>query len=163
MPRNVPTRRRPAVTTAAGVRPGQRGEVVFLADSFTSSTEPGIGADAIALLEHAGWQVRLESGACCARPQISKGLLGAARARGRQLVDVLAPEAERGVIITGCEPSCLSTLRDEQPRLLGDPRAAAVPTPSWQTRTRASGAWTSAYRCRSAVWLVTATSWQRAA
>lgn len=120
------SRRRAAVATAAGARPGQRGEVVFLADSFTSSTEPDIGADAIALLEHAGWQVRLESGACCARPQISKGLLGAARARGRRLVDVLAPEAERGVIITGCEPSCLSTLRDEQPRLLGGPRAAAV-------------------------------------
>jgi Fe-S oxidoreductase len=39
----------------------------------------------------------------------------------------LAPYAERGVPIVGCEPSCLLTLRDEHPALLpGDPRAQAV-------------------------------------
>ena len=40
---------------------GPRGEVVFLADSFTTYTEPAVGRAAIELLEAAGWRVRLES------------------------------------------------------------------------------------------------------
>ena len=39
----------------------------------------------------------------------------------------LAPDAERGVPIVGCEPSCLLTLREEHLQLLpGDPRAEVV-------------------------------------
>ena len=98
--------------------PFPRGEVVFLADSFTSYTEPDIGRAAIELLERAGWRVRLESGVCCGRPQISKGLLNKATARARTLVDTLSAEARRGVPITGCEPSCLLTLSEEHPALL---------------------------------------------
>ncbi|WP_433873382.1 FAD-binding and (Fe-S)-binding domain-containing protein [Saccharopolyspora sp. CA-218241] len=119
-------RRRPAVPVADGIAPGSRGEVVFLADSFTSHTEPEIARAAIRLLEHAGWRVRLESSVCCARPQISKGLLPAAKKQAARLVRALAPEAERGVPIVGCEPSCISTLRDEHQQLLPDSRAALV-------------------------------------
>jgi FAD/FMN-containing dehydrogenase/Fe-S oxidoreductase len=119
-------RGRSATPTAPGVVPGERGEVVFLADSFTSHTEPDIGKAAIRLLEHTGWRVRVESGVCCARPQISKGLLPKAKRTASALVRQLAPEAERGVRISGCEPSCVSTLRDEHPRLLGDARAAVI-------------------------------------
>ncbi|MGH3326391.1 MAG: FAD-binding and (Fe-S)-binding domain-containing protein [Streptomycetales bacterium] len=103
-----------------------RGDVVFLADSFTSFTEPVIGRAAVELLEHAGWRVRLESGVCCGRPQISKGLLAPARRTGGALVARLAAEAERGVPIVGCEPSCVATLRDELPSLVPDGRAGTV-------------------------------------
>ena len=50
------------------------------------------------------------------------------RARSAQaMVGRLAPEAERGVPIVGCEPSCLLTLREEHLQLLPhDPRAQAV-------------------------------------
>ena len=111
--------------SAAG--PGNRGEVVFLADSFTTYTEPAIGRAAIELLEAAGWRVRLESAGCCGRASISKGLLDQARDMAAAMVARLAPEAERGVPIVGCEPSCLLTLREEHLLLLeGDPRAEAV-------------------------------------
>ena len=111
--------------SAAG--PGDRGEVVFLADSFTTYTEPAIGRAAIELLEAAGWRVRLESAGCCGRASISKGLLDQARDMAAAMVARLAPEAERGVPIVGCEPSCLLTLREEHLLLLeGDPRAEAV-------------------------------------
>jgi FAD/FMN-containing dehydrogenase/Fe-S oxidoreductase len=114
-------RRRP--TTAAG----SRGDLVFLADSFTTFTEPGVGRAAIELLEAAGWRVRLESGHCCGRVKVSKGLLDEARDLAAGMVESLAPEAERGVAIVGCEPSCLLTLREEHLGLLpGDPRAEAV-------------------------------------
>ena len=108
-------------------RRGAKGDVVFLADSFTTFTEPGIGKAAIELLEAAGWNVRLESAGCCGRSSISKGLLDQAQGMAEQMVARLAPEAERGVPIVGCEPSCLLTLREEHPALLaGDARAETV-------------------------------------
>jgi len=104
-----------------------RGDVIFLADSFTTYTEPAIGRAAIELLEAAGHRVRLESAGCCGRSSISKGLLDRARGMAEDMAGRLAPEAERGVPIVGCEPSCLLTLREEHLQLLpGDPRAQAV-------------------------------------
>jgi FAD/FMN-containing dehydrogenase/Fe-S oxidoreductase len=102
-------------------------ELVFLADSFTTFTEPAIGRAAIELLEAAGWAVRLESGGCCGRSAISKGLLDRAHGLAADMTDRLAPYAERGVPIVGCEPSCLLTLREEHLTLQpGNPRARVV-------------------------------------
>jgi Fe-S oxidoreductase len=102
-------------------------EVVFLADSFTTFTEPAVGRAAIELLEAAGYAVRLDSAGCCGRASISKGMLDQARGMAAGMAERLAPYAERGVPIVGCEPSCLLTLREEHLALLpGDPRARAV-------------------------------------
>jgi FAD/FMN-containing dehydrogenase/Fe-S oxidoreductase len=95
-------------------------ELVWLADSFTTFTEPAIGRAAIELLEAAGWSVRLESGGCCGRSSISKGLLDRARGMAADMTERLAPYAERGVPIVGCEPSCLLTLREEHLQLQPD-------------------------------------------
>jgi Fe-S oxidoreductase len=114
--------RRPAPTG-----PFPRGELILLADSFTTYTEPAIGRAAVELLELAGWKVRLEATGCCGRASISKGMLGQARDMASALVDSLAPAAEQGVPITGVEPSCLLTLRDEYTALLPvDQRARVV-------------------------------------
>ncbi|MGV9375904.1 FAD-binding and (Fe-S)-binding domain-containing protein [Nonomuraea sp. NPDC003707] len=108
---------------AAGRRSGRR-EVILLADSFTSFSEPGIGRAAVELLERAGYQVRLESEGCCGRSSISKGLLDRARSMAEALVGRLAGS---DAPIVGLEPSCLLTLKDEYAALLpGDPRVAAV-------------------------------------
>ncbi|HEU5158490.1 MAG TPA: FAD-linked oxidase C-terminal domain-containing protein [Streptosporangiaceae bacterium] len=104
-----------------------RGDVVLLADSFTSYTEPAIGRAAVELLELAGWRVTLAADGCCGRPHLSKGLLDQAKSVATAMLDALAPYAERGVPIVGLEPSCLLTLRDEYAALLpGDPRVAQV-------------------------------------
>ena len=91
----------------------RRGAVVFLADSFTSYTEPEIGRAAIELLELAGWEVQLAHDVCCGRSLISKGLLDAARSRHADLVSRLSPAALAGTPIVGCEPSCVFTLKHE--------------------------------------------------
>lgn len=96
------------------------GRVVFLADSFTSYTEPGIGRSAVELLERAGHRVELAGDLCCGRSLISKGLLGEARERHQELLDRLAPAAREGAAVVGCEPSCLLTLDDEVPALARD-------------------------------------------
>jgi FAD/FMN-containing dehydrogenase/Fe-S oxidoreductase len=124
--RPLPRFRRDTLVRWHEEKPGTRGDVVFLADSFTTYTEPAVGRAAIELLEAAGHRVRLESAGCCGRAAISKGLLGKARAQAAALVERLAPAAEAGVPIVGCEPSCLLTLREEHLQLLDDPRARAV-------------------------------------
>lgn len=104
-----------------------RGQVVLLADSFTSYTEPEIGRAAIELLERAGWEVELVDDVCCGRALISKGLLDQARAQHRALIRRLAPAARRGTPIVGVEPSCIFTLVDELPALAhGDEGAGAI-------------------------------------
>ncbi|MFD6435656.1 FAD-binding and (Fe-S)-binding domain-containing protein [Streptomyces venezuelae] len=103
--------------------PVTQGTVTYLADSFTTYTEPGIGRAAIQLLERAGWQVRLESGGCCGRSSLSKGLVDDAKNKARQLAHTLAQSTEAGSPIVGCEPSCLMTLRDEHRALLPDDAA----------------------------------------
>ena len=116
---------RPPLSRDAGVR--SRGPVVFLADSFTSYTEPEIGRASIELLELAGWDVQLAGDVCCGRALISKGLLAEARARHADLIGRLGPSAQQGTPIVGCEPSCVFTLKDELPSLsAGDSAARAI-------------------------------------
>jgi Fe-S oxidoreductase len=104
-----------------------RGEVVFLADSFTTYTEPAIGRAAIAAARGGGLARPAGERRLFGRASISKGLLDQARDMAAGMVARLAAEAERGVPIVGCEPSCLLTLREEHLLLLeGDPRAEAV-------------------------------------
>ncbi|MEV1293770.1 FAD-linked oxidase C-terminal domain-containing protein [Pseudonocardia sp. NPDC049635] len=104
---------------------GSAGTVTWLADSFTTYTEPHIGRAAIELLEAAGWTVQLASGGCCGRSSLSKGLLDDARRKASGLVTSLAGDTPDGSPIVGCEPSCVFTLRDETLALLGDTAHAA--------------------------------------
>ncbi|MFI7613633.1 FAD-binding and (Fe-S)-binding domain-containing protein [Nonomuraea terrae] len=107
-------------------RPASRGtrEVILLADSFTTFSEPAIGRAAVELLERAGYRVRLESEGCCGRSSISKGLLDQARTMAEAMVTRLAAS---DAPIVGLEPSCLLTLKDEYAALLpGDPRVRQV-------------------------------------
>ncbi|MFJ2791418.1 FAD-binding and (Fe-S)-binding domain-containing protein [Streptomyces sp. NPDC087290] len=95
-----------------------QGTVTYLADSFTTYTEPGIGRAAVELLEQAGWDVRLESRGCCGRSSLSKGLVDDANEKAFKLAHLLAETTPAGSPIVGCEPSCLMTLRDEHRALL---------------------------------------------
>ncbi|MFI1798824.1 heterodisulfide reductase-related iron-sulfur binding cluster [Streptomyces sp. NPDC020379] len=95
------------------VRPAPQGQLTFLADSFTTYTEPDIGRAAVELLEHCGWEVRLESGGCCGRAALSKGLADVAKNQARTLAHRIWASSPPGSPVVGCEPSCLMTLRDE--------------------------------------------------
>ncbi|MGD8318946.1 MAG: FAD-linked oxidase C-terminal domain-containing protein [Gemmatimonadota bacterium] len=95
----------------------ERGPLLFLADSFTSFTEPEIGQAAIELLDAAGWDVQLVDDVCCGRSLISKGMLDEAWAGHRTLLRRLGDAAAEGTPIVGCEPSCILTLEDELPAL----------------------------------------------
>jgi Fe-S oxidoreductase len=91
-----------------------------------------VGKATVRVLEAAGFTVRLvHRRVCCGRPFISKGQLESAREQAQRNVELLAPYAERGVPIVGCEPSCILTFRDEYLDLLDDPRAQQVAQQSY--------------------------------
>jgi FAD/FMN-containing dehydrogenase/Fe-S oxidoreductase len=103
------------------------GTVNFLADSFTSFTEPHIGRAAIDLLQRAGWSVELASTGCCGRSALSKGLVDQATANAKAMITQLHENTVADSPIVGCEPSCLFTLRDEHVSMIpDDPRVHAV-------------------------------------
>ncbi|HVL95759.1 MAG TPA: FAD-binding and (Fe-S)-binding domain-containing protein [Solirubrobacteraceae bacterium] len=99
--------------------------VVLLADTFNDHFQPEVLHAAARALAGAGLSVQVPEGfVCCGRPLYDFGMLATARRLLRGLVARLGPAALAGTPIAVAEPSCLSTLRDELPRML--PRDAAA-------------------------------------
>jgi FAD/FMN-containing dehydrogenase/Fe-S oxidoreductase len=94
-------------------------EVVLFVDTFNRYFEPENARAAMAVLQAAGYTVRVpelgERGRplCCGRTFLASGLVDEARAEARRMIDALKPYVARGVPIVGLEPSCLFGLRDE--------------------------------------------------
>ncbi len=102
------------------------GTVVLFHDTFTDYNEPQVGIATTELLESLGYRVVLAEKVCCGRPMISKGMLGKAKENARVNVERLYQFAKDGIPILGTEPSCLLTLRDEYPDLLGTEESRIV-------------------------------------
>lgn len=107
---------------------GARGEIVLFHDTYMNFNYPNIGIAATRLLEALGYEVALvRDRVCCGKPMFSKGLLDEAAVHARRNVDLLYPLAQRGLKIVGCEASCVGSMKDEWPSLLGrDERSLAV-------------------------------------
>jgi FAD/FMN-containing dehydrogenase/Fe-S oxidoreductase len=107
-------------------------EVVLFADTFTNFFEPQIPIAAVEVLERAGFRVIVpRNQLCCGRPLYDQGMLERAKARLRDVIEVLDPFAAVGIPIVGLEPSCILTFRDELPSLFpGDPRAKTIASKS---------------------------------
>ena len=108
-------------------------EVVLFADTFTNFFEPQIPIAAVEVLERAGFRVIVpRDQLCCGRPLYDQGMLERAKARLRDVIEVLDPFAAVGIPIVGLEPSCILTFRDELPSLFsGDPRAKTIASQSF--------------------------------
>jgi len=94
-------------------------EVVLLADTFNRWFEPENLNAAVAVLEAAGYTVRLlttgddKRPLCCGRTFLASGLVEQARAEAKRMIKALEPYVDQGCPVIGLEPSCLLTLRDE--------------------------------------------------
>jgi FAD/FMN-containing dehydrogenase/Fe-S oxidoreductase len=108
-------------------------EVVLFPDTFTNFFEPHIPIAAVEVLERAGFRVIVpRNQLCCGRPLYDQGMLERAKARLRDVIEVLDPFAAVGIPIVGLEPSCILTFRDELPSLFsGDPRAKTIASQSF--------------------------------
>jgi len=103
--------------------------VVLLADTFNAYFEDENLQAALKVLNAAGYRVHIphksqanvktmaESGCskefCCGRTYLAAGMVDKAKATLGELLDHLAPYAEKSIPIIGLEPSCLFTLKDE--------------------------------------------------
>ena len=127
--RPLPPWARPTLSAAwreRRARAAAAGGAVLFNDTFTNYFNPEIGLAAADVLEAAGIAAGLGPDACCGRPLISQGLLGAARERAAETVRRLHPLAAAGTPIVLLEPSCLSALVDDAPALLrGDAQRRA--------------------------------------
>jgi len=104
-------------------------EVILWPDTFTNFFHPHVARAAVAVLEEAGFTVRLPAsgGLCCGRPLSDFGMLDRARRQLEQIVAVLQPDDSPRPPIIGLEPGCVSVFRDELTDLLGgQPRARAL-------------------------------------
>ena len=99
-------------------RGGTRGEVLLWPDTFTNYFHPEVGQAAVAVLEDAGWQVRLPTQSlCCGLTWISTGQLDVAKRRLRRTIDHLAPHVRAGGLVVGLEPSCTTVFRSDATEL----------------------------------------------
>lgn len=107
--------------------PGRLGDVVLFVDTFTDAFSPGVGQAAVAVLEDAGYRVRVTAEpVCCGLTWISTGQLDGARRQVGATVRALAPAVRAGLLVVGLEPSCTGVLRSDAVELLeGDDLAAA--------------------------------------
>jgi FAD/FMN-containing dehydrogenase/Fe-S oxidoreductase len=104
-----------------GSKPGTRGTVLLWPDTFTNQFHPHIGRAAVALLEDAGWTVRLpQHPVCCGLTWISTGQLDVAKHVLRRTVDELADHVRSGGVVVGLEPSCTAVFRSDAPDLFPD-------------------------------------------
>jgi Fe-S oxidoreductase len=125
--------RRPASGTGPGHEPqtaDARPPVLLWVDTFTNAFAPQIGRAAVAVLEAAGYDVRItERNVCCGLTWISTGQLDGARRQLRRTLRELGPALAAGIPVVGLEPSCTAALRADAAELLpGDPRAEALGT-----------------------------------
>ncbi|MDQ2837240.1 MAG: 4Fe-4S dicluster domain-containing protein, partial [Actinomycetota bacterium] len=117
--------------------PVAEGDPVMLwVDTFTNGFSPEVGKAAVAVLESAGFSVRIPADeVCCGLTWISTGQLDGARKQLRSGLDALDTALEQGFAVVGLEPSCTAVLRSDAVELLpDDPRAAKL---KQQTRTLA--------------------------
>ena len=111
-----------------GVAAGARKPVFLWVDTFTNAFSPQVGRAAVAVLEAAGYEVRITGrNVCCGLTWISTGQLDGARRQLRRTLRALAPALDAGIPVVGLEPSCTAALRRDAAELLpGDRRAAAL-------------------------------------
>ncbi len=91
-----------------------RGEVILWADTFNNYFMPHTAKAALAVLEDAGFRVRVpQQHLCCGRPLYDFGMLDTAKTYLRTIMAALAPDIAAGTPIVCLEPSCASVFRDE--------------------------------------------------
>lgn len=97
-----------------GPRNQDKPRVILWADTFNNYFHPRTSQAAVEVLEAAGFRVAVpKKNFCCGRPLYDWGMLGAAKAALREILDTLKEPIEAGAPVVVLEPSCASVFRDE--------------------------------------------------
>ncbi|WP_299242314.1 FAD-binding and (Fe-S)-binding domain-containing protein [uncultured Aquimarina sp.] len=98
--------------------------IYFFIDEFTDHLDSDIGIDAIELLTHLNYEVKITKHKESGRTFISKGLLKQAKALANHNVAVFGNLISDSIPLIGLEPSAILTFRDEYLRLTDDKQEA---------------------------------------
>jgi FAD/FMN-containing dehydrogenase/Fe-S oxidoreductase len=135
-----------AAGAADGTTVTARKPVYLWVDTFTNAFSPEVGKAAVAVLEAAGYSVRITGeNVCCGLTWISTGQLDGARRQLRSSLDALAPALDAGIPVVGLEPSCTAALRRDAAELLPDDARATALSGAVKTLAellRATEGWT---------------------
>jgi glycerol-3-phosphate dehydrogenase subunit C len=112
---------------------GPERTVVYFHGCAVNGFEPGLGRDAVEVLERNGFTVIVPDQGCCGLPMISNGLYPQARRKARRNISSLAEYARRGYRIVTTSTSCGYTMKAEYHEMLDltDPDAEAVAGATW--------------------------------
>jgi Fe-S oxidoreductase len=93
-------------------RSGRR--VILWPDTFNNYFRPTTAIAATHVLETLGFEVAIPGRPlCCGRPLYDWGMLERAKAQWREIIHCLQSDIDRGTIVIGLEPACVSAFRDE--------------------------------------------------
>jgi FAD/FMN-containing dehydrogenase/Fe-S oxidoreductase len=113
LPRFAPETFRHWFAQRAPGHPGQP-PVLLWPDTFNDHFHPDTAQAAVAVLEAAGFRVRIpERRLCCGRPLYDFGMLDQAKKRLQRILAELRPAIEDGIPLIGLEPACVAVFRDE--------------------------------------------------
>ena len=113
-------RNRPAQTAPPKAR-----SVILWPDTFNSYFHPETAIAAVAVLEAAGYEVKLPARyVCCGRPLYDFGMLEQAKKLLLNTLEIMRMEIAAGIPVIVLEPSCASVFRDELLNLLPDDERA---------------------------------------
>ena len=107
-------------------------DVALFVDTFTTYFEPENARSALRVLRAGHYNIHIPQAEksrrplCCGRTFLSVGLIDEAKREAQRLLDAMQPYVVQGIPIVGLEPSCIFTLRDEFPSLLGERETAAL-------------------------------------
>ena len=112
---------------AAALPEGRRPRVGLFVTCLVNTMRPSVGFAAVRLLEQAGCEVEVPAAqSCCGQPAYNNGDYDTTRSLARQLIEAF----EGYDYVVGPSGSCMSTIRNDYPRLMAD-------DPAWSARASA--------------------------
>ncbi len=88
--------------------------VILWPDTFNNHFYPETAKAAVAVLEAAGFRVRVPSRhVCCGRPLYDFGMLEQAKKQLRRILTDMRDDIDNGIPVVGMEPACVAVFRDE--------------------------------------------------
>jgi FAD/FMN-containing dehydrogenase/Fe-S oxidoreductase len=98
--------------------------VYLFIDEFTDQLDTQVGIDAIEVLTHLGYEIKVVPHEESGRAQISKGFLMEAKKLANKNIETFAPLISKQTPLLGVEPSAVLSFRDEYLRLANQPEEA---------------------------------------
>lgn len=111
---------------AKAIKGTPKRKVVYFVGCYTNYNDTDPGKEAVTILEHLGFEVRVPNQKCCGLPLISSGDMHAARKLARENIEMLQEWCDKGYDILASCTSCSMMLKHEYSEVLGMPVAADI-------------------------------------